>query len=179
MCILTSLQTWVSIHTAGSWDLGTTLWVHDPARSISRSRLQTHTQSIQEWVIQQRTGTQTYSQSYIHTHIHVPVTLPIPLYRGGLALSSSCSWVLTYSVGKVIQISIPPAMPPEWEGGRERNTAVRICWLTVQNCSWMFWDLKELACMFLFQWGEKKIRWINCRVVLVLLGYAIFVLIKS
>lgn len=38
---------------------------------------------------------------------------PMPLYLGGLALSSSCSWVFTYSVGKVMQISIPPAMPPE------------------------------------------------------------------
>ena len=27
--------------------------------------------------------------------------------------SSSCSWVLTYSVGKVMQISMPPVIPPE------------------------------------------------------------------
>lgn len=38
---------------------------------------------------------------------------PIPLYLGGLAFSSSCSWVFTYSVGKVMQISMPPAIPPE------------------------------------------------------------------
>lgn len=38
---------------------------------------------------------------------------PIPLYLGGLAFSSSCNWVLTYSVGNVMQISMPPAIPPE------------------------------------------------------------------
>lgn len=41
-----------------------------------------------------------------------PTDLPMPLYFGGLAFSSSWSWVFTYSVGKVMQISIPPAMPP-------------------------------------------------------------------
>lgn len=46
-------------------------------------------------------------------HQSYPGDPPMPLYRGGLALSSSCSWVLTYSVGKVMQISIAPAMPPE------------------------------------------------------------------
>lgn len=37
---------------------------------------------------------------------------PMPLYLGGFAFSSSCSCVFTYSVGKVMQISMPPAMPP-------------------------------------------------------------------
>ena len=35
-----------------------------------------------------------------------------PLYFGVAARSSSCNWVLTYSVGKVIMISRPPAIPP-------------------------------------------------------------------
>ena len=39
---------------------------------------------------------------------------PIPLYLGGFAFSSSCSWVLTYSMGKLMQISIPPAIPPAY-----------------------------------------------------------------
>ena len=38
-----------------------------------------------------------------------------PVYFGFADLSSSCNWVLTYSVGKVIIISRPPAMPPEKE----------------------------------------------------------------
>lgn len=38
---------------------------------------------------------------------------PMPLYFGGFAFSSNCSCVLTYSVGKVMQISMPPAIPPE------------------------------------------------------------------
>lgn len=37
----------------------------------------------------------------------------MPRYRGGCERSSSCSWVFTYSVGKVMQISMPPARPPE------------------------------------------------------------------
>lgn len=36
----------------------------------------------------------------------------MPRYRGGFARSSSCSCVFTYSVGKVMQISMPPARPP-------------------------------------------------------------------
>lgn len=35
-----------------------------------------------------------------------------PLYFGNSARESSCSCVFTYSVGKVQQISNPPAMPP-------------------------------------------------------------------
>ena len=35
-----------------------------------------------------------------------------PLYMGLAARSSSCTWVLTYSVGNVQQISSPPAIPP-------------------------------------------------------------------
>lgn len=45
---------------------------------------------------------------------------PMPLYLGGLAFSSSCSCVLTYSVGKVMQISMPPAIPPK-ERARRRG----------------------------------------------------------
>ncbi len=41
------------------------------------------------------------------------INSPMPLYLGGFAFSSSCSCVLTYSVGKVMQISMPPAIPPE------------------------------------------------------------------
>lgn len=44
----------------------------------------------------------------------------MPLYLGGLAFSSSCSCVLTYSVGKVMQISMPPAIPPK-ERARRRG----------------------------------------------------------
>lgn len=117
----------------------------------------THTESSQEWVTQQKTGTQTCTQAaLIHT---CPSDLPIPLYRGGLALSSSCSWVLTYSVGKVIQISIPPAMPPE-RGGEERNTAVRMCWITVFLC---LWAQEKLYFSII-----KNMIWINGRVVLML-----------
>lgn len=49
-----------------------------------------------------------------HSFYTIPLTAykPIPLYFGGLAFSSSCNWVLTYSVGKVMQISMPPAIPP-------------------------------------------------------------------
>lgn len=45
--------------------------------------------------------------------MQIKATSPMPLYLGGLAFSSSCSCVLTYSVGKVMQISMPPASPPE------------------------------------------------------------------
>lgn len=82
-----------------------------------------------------------------------PSDLPIPLYRGGLALSSSCSWVLTYSVGKVIQISIPPAMPPEWEAGKERNTGFvdSLC-MTVLECSERTYQH--------FYFSIKQMRWL-------------------
>lgn len=112
VCIVTSLQTWVWIHRAASWGLGTTLWGHDPARSTSHSHLHAQTQSIHGETHPRRISTTVYPIS----------NLPIPLYFGGLALSSSCSWVLTYSVGKVMQISIPPAMPPAWWDGRGGKT---------------------------------------------------------
>lgn len=75
------------------------------------------------------------------THTHTVRHSPMPLYLGGLAFSSSCSWVFTYSVGKVIQISIPPAIPPventeqrsdkalqsvEWDGQKGKRHLVTV-----------------------------------------------------
>lgn len=65
----------------------------------------------------------------------------MPLYLGGLAFSSSCSCVLTYSVGKVMQISMPPAIPPK-ERARRRG-GKRKCWFQ-KSQNELFKRLKDL-----------------------------------
>jgi hypothetical protein len=56
---------------------------------------------------------------------HAAPSSPMPRYRGGCERSSSCSCVFTYSVGKVMQISMPPARPPAGTGHQGPETPLR------------------------------------------------------
>ena len=61
----------------------------------------------------------------------------MPLYFLGFAFSSSCNWVFVYSVGYVMHISIPPAIPPariffhtylDWNVLHLKKEPPKTCW---------------------------------------------------